>query len=150
MSRCHSKSAIPTSTEPDSVGQNAPRRRPYHTLKTGHGDSRMISYRCDHVHERLPVWCPRPTTTKSAVSSIAARRIPSGTAASRTRTETFTLESLRKKVCCSWVKFQAATLARSTQELICCSSLSKQRSRALGTGEAAGNTMPSPCRKILA
>ena len=53
---------------------------------TWHGDVQIIAYRSDHTREKVLLSCPRPTTTKSASSSIAACRTPSGTPASRTRT----------------------------------------------------------------
>ena len=61
-----------------------------HTLRTGHGDSRMIAYRCDHARAKRSLACPRPAISRSAPSSSAVRQMPSGISPSRIRTEAST------------------------------------------------------------
>ncbi len=51
---------------------------------------------------------------------------------------------------CICVKFQAASLACSTQEATSCSSLSKVRRSGHGSEEVEGKASPRPGRRILA
>jgi transposase len=66
----------------------------------------------------------------------------------RTTKDPRLLDSLWKNTRCICVKFQAASLACSTQEATSCSSLSKLRRNEQGNEETAGSTRPRPGRKI--